>query len=67
MHGKTGLLVPPGQPKLLAAALQRLIDDPALRQQLGHAGQVHAQAFSSERVGAAYAAHFRSVVAAVKK
>ncbi|MCC5974538.1 MAG: glycosyltransferase, partial [Rubellimicrobium sp.] len=35
MDGKTGLLVPPGQPLALAAALQRLIVDPALRQRLG--------------------------------
>lgn len=61
--GKTGLLVPTGQPEALAAALQRLIDDPALRQSLGQAGQARARDFSAERVGAAYAAHFRAVAA----
>lgn len=59
--GETGLLVPPGQSERLAAALQRLIDDPAMRLRLGRAGQARAQDFSAERVGAAYAAHFRAV------
>lgn len=33
--GRTGLLVPPGDPASLAAALTRLADDPALRERLG--------------------------------
>lgn len=36
--GETGFLVPPQDPKALAAALERLIRDPALRQRLGQAG-----------------------------
>lgn len=36
---RTGLLVPPGQPQALAAALQRLIRSPELRQRLGAAGE----------------------------
>jgi glycosyltransferase involved in cell wall biosynthesis len=40
-----GLLMEPGSPESLAAQLQRLLDDPALRQRLGHAGAaaVHAR------------------------
>ncbi len=34
--GHTGLLVPPGEPGLLAAALRRLADDPDLRERLGN-------------------------------
>jgi glycosyltransferase involved in cell wall biosynthesis len=37
--GDTGLLVPPGDAVALAAALKRLLDDPALRQRLGKAAQ----------------------------
>ena len=61
--GETGLLVPPGDDQPLAAALQRLIDDPTLRAKLGDAGQIRAQDFSAQRIGAAYAQHFRSFTA----
>ena len=47
-HGHTGLLVPPGDPAALAAALRRLIAEPALRQRLGAA----ARSAAAERFGA---------------
>jgi len=37
--GETGLLVPPRDPKALAAALQRLLDDAELSRRLGEAGR----------------------------
>jgi glycogen synthase len=37
--GKTGLLVPPGRPDALAAAIRRLLDDPALARAMGQAGR----------------------------
>ncbi|WP_051811894.1 glycosyltransferase [Kitasatospora sp. MBT63] len=40
----TGLLVPPDRPDLLAKAVRRLLDDPALRQALGVAGLDRARA-----------------------
>lgn len=38
-HGVTGLVVPPNDPAALAAAIQRLVADPALRAAMGAAGQ----------------------------
>jgi glycosyltransferase involved in cell wall biosynthesis len=38
-HGVTGLLAPPGDAPALAAALNRLLDDPVLRAKMGNAGR----------------------------
>jgi len=42
--GKTGLLVPPGHPEELAAALGRVLDNPALGRSLGQAGRRRVEA-----------------------
>ncbi len=42
--GRTGLLVAPGSPALLAAAIARLLDDPDLGRRLGRAGRRRALA-----------------------
>ena len=42
-HQHTGLLVPPGDARALAAALTRLIDDADLRRELGTAGRAFVQ------------------------
>jgi L-malate glycosyltransferase len=41
INGKTGLLVPPAKPELLANAIRTLIDSPALSAQLGTAAKAH--------------------------
>ena len=41
--GRTGLLVPPGQPAALADAIQRLAGDKALRLTMGRAGRERAK------------------------
>ena len=38
-HGRTGLLVPPDDPHALAAAIETLMNDPALRVEMGRAGR----------------------------
>ena len=39
VHGATGLLVDPGEPRPLAAAIVRLLTEPALRKSYGEAGR----------------------------
>ncbi|HTX27848.1 MAG TPA: glycosyltransferase family 4 protein [Streptosporangiaceae bacterium] len=46
-HGVTGLLVPPGDPAALAAALDSLLDDPQKRRQFGETARSHAQRFEA--------------------
>ncbi len=43
LDGQTGLTVPPSDPPALAAAINRLLDDQALRQSLGQAGVARAK------------------------
>lgn len=48
--GTTGLLVPPREPVALAAAIERLLRDPALRRRMGEAARARAdEHFSIER------------------
>jgi glycosyltransferase involved in cell wall biosynthesis len=49
VDGETGLLVPPGAVEPLAAALRRLVADPALRGRMGMAGRARAEALYDER------------------
>lgn len=49
-HGATGLLVAPGDPGALAAALDGLLDDPEARHRMGEAGRVRARQFEVSAV-----------------
>lgn len=57
--GVDGLLVEPRRPELLATALRRLADDPALRQSLGEAGRKTAARYSPERTADAILTVYR--------
>jgi len=51
-RNEQGLLVPPRDPKALAAATLRLLEDPELRARMGASGRARAEEFSWERVTA---------------
>ena len=42
-HGKTGLLVPPGDPMLLAKAIEDVLTNPTLRERLAWEGRAKAE------------------------
>jgi glycosyltransferase involved in cell wall biosynthesis len=60
----TGLLVPPGDPAALAAALVRLAQNPEARAAMGRAGAARASAFAPAAVAAAMAAVYAEAIAA---
>ncbi|MFL5650111.1 MAG: glycosyltransferase family 4 protein [Chloroflexota bacterium] len=51
-RGREGLLVPPHEPKELARAIARLLDDPVMRIEMSAAGRRRAEEFSWPRVTA---------------
>lgn len=64
VDGGTGLLVPPEDPRALAAALQKLCDDGALRERLAAAGPARIrEGFLAEQMVAAYAALYDELLA----
>ena len=64
VDGVTGLHVPPRDPRAVAAALQRVLDDPGLARRLGKAGAERARArYGWDSVARATAAVYREVVA----
>ncbi len=57
VDGETGLVVPAGDAKALAAAISRLLGDPALRKRMGEAGNARLKkCFTAERMAGEYAA-----------
>ena len=61
-RGREGLLVPPRAPRELAVAIDRLLSDPGLREQMGAAGQARAEEFSWPRVTAKVEEYYGFVI-----
>lgn len=61
-HGRSGLLVPPGDSLALANALDQLIVDAALRERLAAAGPERARRFSAEAMVDGTLAVYRAVL-----
>ena len=61
-RGEQGLLVPPREPKALAAATARLLADPALRATMSQSGRARAEEFSWDRVTAKVEAYYGFVI-----
>ena len=61
-RGEQALLVPPRDPKALAAAICELLDDPARRATMGASGQARAEQFSWEHVTAKVEAYYMFVI-----
>ena len=64
--GLEGLLVPPGDPPALAAALVRILEEPDLASTLAAAGRERARAFSWEVIAPRLEAVYRGAVAAAR-
>lgn len=65
VNGETGMLVAPGDPAALGAALVRLVDDAALRRRLGTAGRDRARAaFDVAAMRRAHVKLYRATLAA---
>jgi phosphatidylinositol alpha-1,6-mannosyltransferase len=64
IEGETGLLVPQDDAPALAAAITRLLDDPALRARMGETGRQHARQQDWSAVAARVRAVYESALAA---
>ncbi|HET9185013.1 MAG TPA: glycosyltransferase [Solirubrobacterales bacterium] len=64
LDGETGLLVEPGDPAALAAAMRRLLADPRLREDLGAAAAARAADFSPAVVVPMFEDAYRAAIAA---
>lgn len=61
--GDAGILVPPGDPSLLAAAIRRVATDDALARDLSERGRARARAFAIEATVDRYTAIYRAIAA----
>jgi glycosyltransferase involved in cell wall biosynthesis len=61
--GVNGLLTPPGDPQAMAAALLRLLDDPALARKMSEAGRERAGEFDARKMVEDIAALYEALLA----
>ena len=67
-EGANALLVPAGDPDRLAACLHRLISSPVLRRNFGRRSrELYEERYTTERMGARKAEHFRTIVEAERQ
>ena len=59
---REGLLVPPHEPKELATAIARVLDEPGLAERMGAAGRLRAEEFSWPRVTAKVEEYYGFVI-----
>jgi len=60
--GRTGFLVPPGDPEALAQALERLFSDRELRRDMGREGRLTASRYSWDRITTEVVAVYREAI-----
>jgi glycosyltransferase involved in cell wall biosynthesis len=63
-HGRTGLLVKPGDPAALAAAIDAVLGDPEVARRMGAAARERAPEYDWERVADEVRALYDEVLAA---
>jgi glycosyltransferase involved in cell wall biosynthesis len=67
-HGRTGLLVPPRNPRVIAEALIELLRDPARRAAMGAAARAHVvQAYSAEAIAPLQEASYARAIARARQ
>jgi glycosyltransferase involved in cell wall biosynthesis len=65
--GANGFLTPPGDPRAMAAALLRLLEDSALAKRMGEAGQARADEFGARKMVRDVAALYEGLLAGQTK
>jgi glycosyltransferase involved in cell wall biosynthesis len=66
VHARNGLLVPPGEPKALAAALGSILSDPDMRMTLGTSAVTTAQEFDWSTIANRYASVLSALLEGTK-
>jgi glycosyltransferase involved in cell wall biosynthesis len=66
-EGTNAVFVPPRDPRALAGALERLLEDSALRERLSEANRTKVADFAPDRVASGYLAALEDIVASTRK